>query len=210
MILIVLYNPFGLFSDFKGTTIFVALFLAMFFVTMIVFYDYLFKNPNSMNVPKNLSTNIFFISFAFLLSGGVIVFCMWLFGLFGNKPDTSMNASSIGSFVINFLLLFVMLAIVYKLFTMTNITKSPLGRVILYSIFYIPCLFVNVNIQLSPAASSSTQTLTWCVIGISVHWDRRITLPVPSAMNTWPPVELFIGPRAMAPHVLACMLFWRP
>lgn len=142
IILLSIYNPYGLLTSYAGPIIFVSAFLAMFLLTMIVFYDYLFKNPNSMNVPKNLSSNIFFISFAFLLSAGVIVFFMWMMGLFSNKPDTS--TTGIGSFIINFMLLFVMISIVYKLFTMTNLTKSPLGRVILYSIFYIPCLFVNI------------------------------------------------------------------
>ena len=137
IILLTIYKPDGLYT---GPTIFIALFLGMFLITMIVFYNYLFKNPNSMNVPKNLASNIFFVSFAFLLSAGLIIFVMWLMGLFSNKPNTS----NIGSFIINFLLVFVMLSVIYKLFTMTDITKSPLGRVILYSIFYIPCLFVNL------------------------------------------------------------------
>ena len=139
-IVLYIYQPFGLFTSYAGPTIFISLFLCMFLITMILFYDYLLKNPNSQNVPKNLPGNIFFISFAFLLSAGLIIFLMWVFGFFSTSPSTT----NVGSFIINFLLLFVMLSIFYKIFTMTNINKSAIGRVILYSIFYIPCLFVNI------------------------------------------------------------------
>jgi hypothetical protein len=144
VIILYIWNPLGLFTTYAGPTIFITLFLGIFLITMIVFYDYLFKHPGVTNVPKNFSSNIFFILFAFLISAGLIVLLLWLLGLFSNNGNSNGNGSSIIQFIINFFLLFVTLAIVYKILTLTPLGKSPFYKVILYSIFYIPCLFLNL------------------------------------------------------------------
>jgi len=143
LIFLYFYNPYGVFSTYAGPTIFISLFLGMFLITMIVFYDYLFKHPTINNIPHDLSNNIFFILFTFLISSGLIILLLWALGIF-NSDASSISTTSISSFIINFLLLFVMLSIIYKILSISSIGKSPLTKVILYSIFYIPCIFVNL------------------------------------------------------------------
>jgi hypothetical protein len=143
-IILYIYNPFGLFTTYVGPTLFIILFLGLFLITMIVFYDYLFKHPNAENIPKDLSQNVFFILFAFLVSAGMIILLLWCLGLFSSSINSSNDLSQIINFIFNFLLLFVMLSIVYKILSLSAIGKYPLTRVILYSIFYIPCLFVSL------------------------------------------------------------------
>ena len=155
VVLLWIYRPFGLFTNYTGATIFVSLLVFMFLITMILFYDYLAKNPNSSNIPKNLSANIFFISFSFLLSASFIVLLMWVFGFFSTSPSTT----NIGSYIINFLLLFVMLSIIYKIFMMSNLNKTAIGRVILYSILYIPCIFVNIIEMIMHEYKQTTTTM---------------------------------------------------
>ena len=58
IIILYIFNPFGLFTTYAGPTIFISLFLGMFLITMIVFYDYLFKHPWTQNVPKDLNNTI--------------------------------------------------------------------------------------------------------------------------------------------------------
>lgn len=144
IIVIVLYiwNPLGLFTTYAGPTIFITLFLGIFLISMIVFYDYLYKHPGTQNIPKHFSSNIFFILFAFLVSGGIIIFLLWCLGIFSNKSNN--GEKNIINFIINFLLLFVMLTIIYKMLNISSLNKSPIYKVILYSIFYIPCLFLNL------------------------------------------------------------------
>jgi hypothetical protein len=139
-IILFIWNPYDLFTKYTSASIFISLFLGMFFIIMIVFYDYLFKHPGTTGANTDLSYNLFFILFAFLVSAGMIILLLWCLNMFSSDQ----TASSIGSFIINFLLLFVILSIVYKILIISSMGKSPLTRIILYSIFYIPCLFVNV------------------------------------------------------------------
>lgn len=139
-IIIYIYNPYGILTKYAGPTIFISLFLGMFFIIMIVFYDYLFKHPGIAGANTDLSNNLFFILFAFLISAGMIILLLWCLNMF----SADQSAGSIGSFIINFLLLFVILSIVYKILITSAMGKFPLTRIILYSIFYIPCLFVNL------------------------------------------------------------------
>ena len=132
--------PFELLSKYMGPTIFITLFLGMFLICMIVFYDYLFKHPGISNVPMKLSNNIFFILFSFIISACIIVLLLYLLDML----SSTQTVGNIISFIINFLILFVMLSIIYKVLTLSAIGKFPLTRIILYSIFYIPCLFVNL------------------------------------------------------------------
>lgn len=142
VIILYIWNPLGLFTTYAGPTIFITLFLGIFLITMIVFYDYLFKYPGTPNVPKNFSSNIFFILFAFLISAGIIIFLLWALGIFSNNSHN--GGKNIINFIINFLLLFVMLCIICKMLNLSSLNKTPLYKVILYSIFYIPCLFLNL------------------------------------------------------------------
>jgi len=145
IILLYIYNPYGIFTTYAGPTIFISLFLCFFFIAMILFYDYLFKHPkiNANGVPKDLTKNIFFILFAFLVSGGFILLLLWCMGLFSGSNDYS-DKNDFMHFIINFLLLFFMLSIVYKILSLSDMGKFPLTRIIIYSIFYIPCLFVSL------------------------------------------------------------------
>lgn len=158
VIILYIWNPLGLFTKYAGPTIFITLFLGIFLITMIVFYDYLFKHPGISNVPKNFSSNIFFILFAFLVSAGLIILLLWCLGIFSNKSNSN-NGTSIIQFIINFFLLFVMLAIVYKILTLTPLGKSPFFKVILYSIFYIPCLFLNLFEMIVNEYHKTTKTI---------------------------------------------------
>ena len=140
-----IFNPFGILTKYAGPTIFISLFLGMFLITMIVCYDYLVKHPISIpgyGLPSNFSTNIFFILFTFVVSAGLIVLLMWGLGFFSSNIDTS--GSGIFHFIINFLLLFVVLSIIYKILSLSPIGKSPLFQFIMNVIFYLPCLFVDL------------------------------------------------------------------
>ena len=139
MIALYIYNPYQLLTKYAGPTIFISLFLGMFLVFMIIFYDYLFKHPG-VSVPKDLSNNLFFILFSFLISAGFIVLLLYCL----NMLSSQQTLGNIISFIINFLLLFVMLSIIYKILMLNAMGKFPFTRIIIYSIFYIPCLFVTL------------------------------------------------------------------
>ena len=111
---------------------------------MILFYDYLFKHPNTnvLGVPEDLSGNLMFVLFAFLVSSGFIMLLLWCMGML--TDDTSGSSNGVINFIINFLLLFFMLSIVYKILSLSAFGKFPATRIIIYSFLYIPCLFVSL------------------------------------------------------------------
>ena len=180
IIILYIYNPFGIFTTYAGPTIFISLFLGMFLITMIVFYDYLFKHPGLSNVPKDLSSNIFFILFAFLISAGLILLLLWCLGFFSANSNAS-SSTSIISLIINFLLLFVMLSIVYKILSLSAIGKFPLTRVILYSVLYIPCLFVNLIEMIMNEYHKTTKSIVILLLLEIVLFLLYIYIPIITA-----------------------------
>lgn len=159
-----IYNPFHLFTKYAGPTIFISIALTMFLLFMIVYYDYVSKNPNASTIvnPKSLFVNVLLLSVGFLVSAGVIVLLLWLLGMF--SPNHSPN--SIIGFFINFLLLFVMLSIVYKIFMLTKWGNNPLIKAILQTIFYLPCLFVNLIEMITNEYKKTTKTIVilFCIV----------------------------------------------
>jgi len=157
IIVLYIYNPYGIFTTYAGPTIFISLFLCLFLVTMILFYDYLFKHPdtNVQSIPKDLSKNVFFILFAFIVSAGFIALLVWCLGLLDNNDS---NNNSFVSIIINFLLLFLMLSIIYKILSLSAMGKFPLTRIIMYSVFYIPCLFVTLFEMVMKEFHQTTKT----------------------------------------------------
>ena len=131
LIVLYIYNPLNLFTTYVGPTMFISLFLGMFLIIMITNYD---------DFPKGIFLNTLFILGGLIVSTGLIVLLLWLLGLLSSNH----SPNSIVSTVINFLLLFVILCIVYKVLVLTKWTNTPLLKAILQTIFYIPCLFVNL------------------------------------------------------------------
>jgi len=106
-------------------------------VMMIVVYT---NESKGISVITNFK-NSFLINFLKVLASIVfITFILWVVG----KVIQNFNSTSIGGQIINILLIVGALSIIYKLLSLTNVLKTPIARIIIYSLFYIPCLLVNL------------------------------------------------------------------
>ena len=148
LVVTILYfvNPWGIMTNYGGPAVFFTLFIGIIFMIMITIYQYYIDNPS-----KQQSDTPTFMSFILKgiyvlgslgLSGVLIYGALKIMGVFdqdASKPE------SLGHIIFNLLLFFGMLVIVYKL-AMTGgyLEKNPWYRLIINSIFYIPCLLVTL------------------------------------------------------------------
>jgi len=79
-----------------------------------------------------------------LLLFGIIFSCILIVWLVTNLQSWS-NQSSVGSFILNLIIVIIMLAILYKIITLGDLYKeSHIFKLIINIVLYIPCLLVNI------------------------------------------------------------------
>ena len=140
--LLFLVNPFNLMTDYSGPVMFFTLFVGILLVIMIYFYQIVLSDPTKF--PKTDILTIFvkalYILFALGASFGLIYAALHLMGIF--DQDFS-DPKSWSNTIFNFILLCAMLGIIYKLANAGGfLDKNPYYRLILNTLFYIPCLLV--------------------------------------------------------------------
>jgi hypothetical protein len=147
MILLYILNPFDIMSDYMKPVMFFTLFIGMLFTIIILMYTNYLENPTKDN--KSLLSKdykIFHILFFLGLLFGAFYTFFYLVGVF-NFDETS--PKSWITTILNFLVLFAVLGIIYKFFNLGNILndileKNAYLRLLVNLIFYIPCLFLYV------------------------------------------------------------------
>lgn len=140
-------NPFGLMTNYGGPVIFFSLFAGIVMAIMITIYQYFLSNPSQANLLNNTPGPLaFFIKGAYILAAlgisfGLIYGALKIMGLFNqdaSKPETW------GHWIFNLFLFSAMLGIIYKLANAGGfLDKNPYYRLILNTLFYIPCLLVT-------------------------------------------------------------------
>jgi len=146
--LLYLYNPWGLMTNYGGPVVFFSLFVGIIMVIMITIYQYFLANPSKANLlEKETSPFVFFIKGFYILgslglSFALILGALRLMGVFDQDASKS---NSWGHLIFNFILFCAMLGIIYKLANAGGfLSKNPYYRLVLNTIFYIPCLFTNI------------------------------------------------------------------
>jgi hypothetical protein len=104
---------------------------------MIILYNNEAKGGSSFG---KLDDEFLFKFVQVLISIAFISFILWIIGTL----IRSFDSTNIGGIIINILLIIGALAIIYKLLSFTNILKSPIIRILIHSILYIPCLLVSI------------------------------------------------------------------
>jgi hypothetical protein len=139
-------NPWGIMTNYGGPAIFFTLFIGIIFMIMITIYQYYIDNPSKQqtDTPTVMTFIVkgIYILGSLGLSGILIYAALRIMGVFdqdASKPETW------GSIIFNLLLFCGMLGIIYKLANAGGyLDKNPWYRLIINSIFYIPCLLVTI------------------------------------------------------------------
>lgn len=139
-------NPWGIMTNYGTPTVFLTLFIGIIFIIMITIYQYYIDTPSKQqtDTPTFMTFIVkgIYILGSLGLSGIIIYGALKIMGVFNqdsSKPETW------GSVLFNLLLFCGMLGIIYKLANAGGyLDKSPWYRLIVNSIFYIPCLLVTL------------------------------------------------------------------
>jgi hypothetical protein len=152
LFVIVLYfvNPGDIMTKMGGPLVFFTLFVGFIMMSMIIIYHIVFQDSllnntttNKPNIP-NLKTTMFkciSILIGISISLALIYGVLYLMGLFNQDGS---KADGWGRIIFNVILLCSVLGMVYKLANAGGfLDKNPYYRLILNTLLYIPCLFVN-------------------------------------------------------------------
>lgn len=145
--LLYLVNPWQIMTNYAGPVLFFTLFVGTLMMMMITIYQYYFSTPSKANLFQN-SPGFFAYFFKSLyvigalgLSGALIYWALQMMGVFNQNAADS---NSWGHIIFNLLMFCGMLAIIYKLANAGGfLDQNPYYRLIINTIFYIPCLLVG-------------------------------------------------------------------
>jgi len=146
--LIVLYNVTPIFmKKYAGLSGIVIMFAAMVIVGMILIYQNILSNPakissdfDKLNPTLSVFIKALYVLVALTISGLILYGTLNIMGIFDSN---STNKHNIGHTIFNLILLGVMFGIIYKIANAGGyLAQSPLYRLIINTIFYIPCLLV--------------------------------------------------------------------
>jgi hypothetical protein len=155
VMLLYFINPWGLMTNYGGPVVFFTLFVGIVMVIMITIYQYFLANPSKGYLLDDTPSPLAFIMKALYVLGalgisfGLIYGALKMMGVF--NQDAS-QPESWGQTIFNLILFCAMLGIVYKLANAGGfLDKNPYYRLVLNTLFYIPCLlvtFVNIISQI--------------------------------------------------------------
>lgn len=146
-------NPFGIMTNYGGPVIFFSLFVGIIMVIMITMYQYLLDNNSKAYLLKDYPNILTFLTkgayilVAIGISFGLIYGALKMMGVF--EQDAS-KPESWGHIIFNLFLFCAMLGILYKLANAGGyLDKNPYYRLILNTLFYIPCLLIVITNKLT-------------------------------------------------------------
>ena len=141
-------NPWGIMTNIGGPAIFFSLFVGFIFAMMCIVYQYTLMHGSQADalsgVPTFLSLFIkgLYVIGSLVISGLLIYEALNLMGFFNQNANTP---ETWGHFIINLLIFCGMLGIIYRLISAGGfLEQNPYYRLIINTLFYIPCLLVNL------------------------------------------------------------------
>ena len=153
-----LFNPYSIMTKFATSSIFIILAIGLLLALMTFVYHYFFANPDKIPAFKNspnLGTflNGIYVLFALGISWFILNVLLSQLGIF--NASTYTTGQGWVHLILNTILLSVMIAILYRLFNVGGYLKnSPIYNLIINTILYIPCIFVQIINLLVPKDSS--------------------------------------------------------
>ena len=145
--LLYVYDPFGFIKPYWGWVTPVIIFFGMFLLSVILWYSYEFTESDvfqSRADAKPRPIINFFIKLAIVLGtlGMVIALVAWIVI---NANKLSGGPAYVVSLIVNIMLVIAILGFVWQVLAKSSVVQSsPYTRLIVNSILYIPCIFVNI------------------------------------------------------------------
>ena len=142
------YDPWNIMTKYIGISTFLVASLGLMIFLMIFVYHYFFTNPSKSGTYGDSPTFVKILSRSVYILGAVSISGLVIYSLLswmGAFKQDSYTSESIGSTVLNYVMLIGMLAILWKLINSGGyLEDNPIFRLILNTILYIPCLIVNI------------------------------------------------------------------
>ena len=160
--LLYLVNPYDVMSTYGGPVIFFSLFVGLVMFSMIYIYQYFLDNPLKSNLFGSAPTFVSFLLKGSYIIGALTISGLMIYGilkLMGILDGSGSSYDSWTHYLINFILLGTLIGILYKLFTAGGyFAKSPIYRLIVNTLLYIPCILVYFISALSNLLGLSSDT----------------------------------------------------
>jgi hypothetical protein len=166
IILLYIFNPYGITDKYNTPLLFFTLFIGIFIIMLITIYQNFLVDNTPLYKVNETSTIIgfykknvaLFVIPSFIISAVLIYLAIYLLGI---THDDYNDSGNLGYKIFNTVLFCIMLGTIYKLIhTGDFINKSPLYRLIINIIFYIPCLFVSLIEFIMQLFNNSNSKLT--------------------------------------------------
>ncbi len=162
--LLYLVNPGSVMTKYGGPIIFFSIFVSLVMFAMIYIYQYFLANPSKSNLFPGSPTFLSFLAkgsymiIALTLSGLMIYGVLKVLGILDNSSEYN-SYNSWKHYLINFILLGTLIGILYKLVTAGGyFEKSPIYRLTINTLLYIPCILVYVLNIISNLLGLTTDT----------------------------------------------------
>lgn len=134
------------YNELFGTNLKINMGLIIMFLIFILIFGFIFLVLNLLDSNNGLgSFQKFFNKSVLIYSVGAIISILMFAWIVNTLVSYSNTGSGIVNFLINSFFIIIILGIMFKLLTSTEFyNKSPALRLIINSLFYIPCLFYSV------------------------------------------------------------------
>ena len=138
LIFLMVYNPLNLFPQMEALNIFFIVLFISAVIVLIMSYD---KLKGIIDVSNPIISPYFKLLYSIISIIISTIFILAIYAVIGGFTNDSIQP---GSYIINLLVIFGMLGIMYKYLKDGGFLTHPLSRLIINSVLYLPCLFTNV------------------------------------------------------------------
>ena len=145
VLLFYIYDPFGLLKDYFTIVTPLIVGFGILLLALVFWYTLRFTNSDLYQSAQNLKPDPFtsFFIKTIILVSSIAISTMLIVWLVYNAEKLT-GASYLFAFLLNLLFVLAVLGFVYKILARSSILRSsPITRLIVNTLLYIPCLFVD-------------------------------------------------------------------
>ena len=167
------YDPWNIMTKYIGISTFLIASIGLMIFLMIFVYHYFFTHPSKSGLYGEAPSFVKLLTRGVYILGAVGISGLLIYSLLswiGAFKQDAYTSDTIGSTLLNVIMLIGMLAIIWKLVNAGGyLEENPVFRLILHTILYIPCLVVNIIDYLTGQYKQTKQTeLMLLLLGLGI------------------------------------------